>query len=119
MAETPEQHEKTEEPTQKKLDDALKKGDVAKSQEVNSWFMMVAATLMIMIFSGDIASSLAGLLKSFLGQAHDMPATGSSLRELFRMLSISILAILGPADDLAVRCRTGGEPRSAQTADLA
>lgn len=94
MAESPEQHEKTEEPTQKKLDDALKKGDVAKSQEVNSWFMMVAATLMIMIFSGDIASSLAGLLKSFLGQAHDMPATGSSLRELFRTLSMSILAIL-------------------------
>ena len=29
--------EKTEEPTAKKLSDARKKGNVARSQEVNSW----------------------------------------------------------------------------------
>ncbi len=94
MADTPEQHEKTEEPTQKKLDDALKKGDVAKSQEVNSWFMMVAATLLIMIFSGDVASSLATLLKSVLGQAHDIRANGITLRELVRLLGIGIVSAM-------------------------
>jgi flagellar biosynthetic protein FlhB len=34
VADTPEQHEKTEEPTQRKLDDALKKGDVARSHDL-------------------------------------------------------------------------------------
>jgi flagellar biosynthetic protein FlhB len=94
MAEDPEKHEKTEEPTQKKLDDALKKGDVAKSQEVNSWFMMIAATLFIMIFSGDMASSIATQLKVFLGQAHDLPADGLGLRKLFAILAAGMLAAL-------------------------
>ena len=36
--------ERTEDPTQKRLDDALKRGDVVKSQEVNTWFIMAGAT---------------------------------------------------------------------------
>ena len=32
--------DKTEDPTQKRLDDAHAKGDVAKSQEVNTWFVI-------------------------------------------------------------------------------
>jgi len=36
----PEQSSKTEDPSQKKLDDAHKRGDVVKSQEVNNWFMI-------------------------------------------------------------------------------
>ena len=37
--------EKTEDPTQKRLDEALKRGDVVKSQEVNTWFIIAGATL--------------------------------------------------------------------------
>ena len=37
MSDQPDESEKTEEPTQKKLDDAKKKGDLPKSQEVTSW----------------------------------------------------------------------------------
>ena len=95
MADTPEEHEKTEEPTQKKLEDAHKKGDVAKSQEVNSWFLMVAATLVVMIFAKDVVASLGAALKTFLAQAHDLPATGSGLRVLTEMLGVAVLAALG------------------------
>ena len=35
--------EKTEDPTQKRLDEALKRGDVVKSQEVNTWFIIAGA----------------------------------------------------------------------------
>ncbi|RMF07167.1 MAG: flagellar biosynthesis protein FlhB [Alphaproteobacteria bacterium] len=94
MAETPEEHEKTEDPSQKKLDDALKKGDVAKSQEVNSWFVMIAATLMIMMFSGDAASSLARQLKTFLDSAHDLPVDGEGLRALTWALGVGVLSAL-------------------------
>lgn len=38
---------KTQDPTQKRLDDALEKGDVAKSQEVNTWFVIAASTLLL------------------------------------------------------------------------
>ena len=40
MADENDAAEKTEDPTQKRLDDAHDRGDVAKSQEVNTWFMI-------------------------------------------------------------------------------
>ena len=51
-------NEKTEDPTQKRLDDALEKGDVAKSQEVNTWFVISGATLVLSTFSGSIGSGI-------------------------------------------------------------
>lgn len=91
MAETPEEHEKTEDPTQKKLDESKRKGDVAKSQEVNSWFIMVAATLIITLLAGDLASTLSRDLGTFLGQAHALPAGGAELHALMRMLVFAVL----------------------------
>jgi len=37
--------DKTEDPTQKRLDEALEKGDVVKSQEVNTWFVIAGAVI--------------------------------------------------------------------------
>jgi len=36
--------DKTEDPTQKHLDEALDRGDVAKSQEINTWFVIAGGT---------------------------------------------------------------------------
>jgi len=94
MADKPEEHEKTEEPSDKKLEDAHKKGDVAKSQEVNSWFIMVGATIVLMIFAKDMASTLALSLKVILSQAHDIPITGEALVANFQTLGIVILGAL-------------------------
>jgi len=94
MADKPEEHEKTEEPSDKKLEDAHKKGDVAKSQEVNSWFIMVGATIVLMIFAQDMASTLARSLKVILSQAHDIPISGEALVANFQTLGIVILGVL-------------------------
>ena len=40
MAEDQDESQKTEEPTQKRLEEAHKKGEVAKSQEIKHWFMI-------------------------------------------------------------------------------
>jgi flagellar biosynthetic protein FlhB len=90
----PEQHEKTEEPTQKKLEDAHKKGDVAKSQEVNSWFIMVGATIVLMVFIKDMAGTLVLTLKIILSQAHEIPTTGESLVVNFQALGAVVLGAL-------------------------
>ena len=42
MAGDQDQSQKTEQPTEKKLQDAHKKGQVAKSQEVSTWFVLAA-----------------------------------------------------------------------------
>ena len=41
--------------TQKRLDEALKRGDVVKSQEVNTWFIIAGATLVLATFSGGMS----------------------------------------------------------------
>ena len=47
MAEETEKDQKTEEPTQKRLEDAHRKGDVAKSQDVPVWFLFMAAAAIL------------------------------------------------------------------------
>ena len=42
MAEDQDNSQKTEDPTQHKLEEARKKGDVAKSQDVPIWFLILA-----------------------------------------------------------------------------
>ena len=94
MSDEPDQSEKTEEPTQKKLDDAKKKGNLPKSQEVTSWFMLLAATLFIMIFSSDMARSMAGVLGGFLGNLHDIPMDGTGLLDILSQLTLAVVAIV-------------------------
>ena len=83
MAES-EGGEKTEEPTRKKLDDALKRGDVAKSQELNVWFGLAAATLAISIFGDGAVSSLGKTLTRFLKHPETIAIDGTSLRTMAR-----------------------------------
>ncbi|MBT5049237.1 MAG: flagellar biosynthesis protein FlhB [Rhodospirillaceae bacterium] len=68
--ENQDQSQKTEEPTQKKLDDAKEKGQVAKSQEVNHWFMILASTVMVMMFLPTTMKNFGGLLQKFIEQPH-------------------------------------------------
>ncbi len=90
----PDQSEKTEDPTQKRLEDAHKKGDVAKSQEVSTWFVMLAATIVVMMFSNDMMASLATSLKVYLASPHDIAMDGENLRVVWMNLGLGVLAAL-------------------------
>jgi flagellar biosynthetic protein FlhB len=86
------ENEKTEEPTQKRLDEALQRGDVVKSQEVNTWFVLGAATLILLSFSGSMSAGLMNLLRGFLGQAHNIPVNGGGLVHMMQNLGIGTIA---------------------------
>jgi flagellar biosynthetic protein FlhB len=75
MADQAEDDDRTEEPTQRKLDEAIKKGDVAKSQEINTLFVLGGFTLAVMILSGYITQSLTFSLRGFLMNAHQVPSS--------------------------------------------
>ena len=90
-----EQTEKTEEPTQKRLEDAHKKGDVPKSQEVNTWFVIVGATLLIMIFADDMASDLGAAFRGYLEQPHLIPMDGENIRLMSHEVGTMVLAAMG------------------------
>ena len=51
--------ERSEDPTQKRLDEALQRGDVAKSQEVSTWFVMAAGALVLATFSSPMSGGLS------------------------------------------------------------
>ena len=59
MAGEQDDTEKTEDPSQKRLDEAVKRGDVVKSQEVNAWFVLAAAALVLLSFSGSMSLQLS------------------------------------------------------------
>jgi flagellar biosynthetic protein FlhB len=79
MAETAEQDDRTEDPTQRRLDQAIERGDVAKSQEINTLFVLGGLALAILVLSGPITRSLAIDLRGFLMNAHLVPQDGAGL----------------------------------------
>jgi flagellar biosynthesis protein FlhB len=92
MAEERDDTDKTEDPTHKRLEDALERGDVVKSQEVNTWFVIAGATLVIAAFSGSMAASLTTSFRGLLGNAHLVAADGGGLMRLVEKLGFDVLA---------------------------
>lgn len=95
--------EKTEDPTDKKLRDAQEKGDVAKSQEVNTWFIMAASLIVIAGFAGNMAT---GLMESFAGiveHSYSIPVDEGGLRKLWYLIGqMLIVPLLLPLGVLAI-----------------
>src|SRR2546430_14081016 len=89
--------DKTEDPTQKRLDDALAKGDVAKSQEVNTWFIIAGATLILSTFSGSIGGGILTPLRNLVANAGQLCADCAALLALGYMLGYSVLGDVGTA----------------------
>jgi flagellar biosynthetic protein FlhB len=87
--------EKSQDPTQKRLDDALERGDVAKSQEVNTWFLIAGATLVISSFSGSIGSGMQMPLRNLIANSWMIEVDGQGLLALAQSLCYAILTALG------------------------
>ena len=90
-----EQEQKTEEPTQKRLDEAWKRGDVACSQEVVGWFGLLGATLMLAALSGPLARDLGLAVMPFVERPARLPADPVGLRLLISRLLWIVALILG------------------------
>ena len=87
--------DKTEDPTQKRLDDALAKGDVAKSQEVNTWFIIAGATLILSTFSGSIGGGILKPLRTLIANAGQLRTDGAALLALSNTLGYAVLCAIG------------------------
>lgn len=86
---------KTQDPTQKRLDDALEKGDVAKSQEVNTWFVIAGATLVLSTFSTSIGVGIEAPMRNLLMNAHQISVDGPGLLTLTSRLGLLLIGVLG------------------------
>lgn len=95
MAEDNDPESQTEDPTQKRLDDALERGDVAKSQEINTWFMMAGGTLVISTFSGSVGSGLLTPMRNLLANSWMIKTDGKALLALMQQIEFALLAAIG------------------------
>ena len=95
MAGDSDASDKTEDPTQKRLDDAHEKGDVAKSQEVNTWFVIAGATLVLSSFSGSIGGGILMPLRNLVANSWMIRTDGAGLMALTQSLGYSLIAALG------------------------
>src|SRR5674476_1491935 len=87
--------DKTEDPTQKRLDDAHDRGDVAKSQEINTWFVMAGGALVLSTFSSSIGNGIMMPLRNLIANSWMIHADGAGLLALTQSLGVALLAALG------------------------
>jgi flagellar biosynthetic protein FlhB len=95
MSDDNDASDKTEDPTQKRLDDAHDRGDVAKSQEINTWFIIAGATLVLSSFSGSIGSGLLMPMRYLIANSWMIHADGPGLLLLAQSLEYVLIAALG------------------------
>jgi flagellar biosynthetic protein FlhB len=92
MAEEGDSADKTEDPTQKRLDEALQRGDVVKSQEVNTWFVIAGATLVLMAFSGSMGEGLTTTMRGLIANSYGIRVDGPALPGLFQKIGVEMIA---------------------------
>src|ERR1700730_3754738 len=95
MADDNDASEKTGDPTQKRVDDALDRGDVAKSQGINTWFVIAGATLVLSTFSGSIGGGIMPPLRGLIANSWMIHADGPRLLALAQRLEYALIAALG------------------------
>ena len=95
MADDKSQEEKTEQPTPRKLEDARKKGQVARSQELNSVIIIITGMMALLFFSSNIMSNLIGAFH-FNFDKIGIDVTMTNFYNLFIDNGITVVKILAP-----------------------
>lgn len=108
MADDQGEFDKTEEPTQKRLEEAIKRGDVVKSQEVNTWFVIAGAALVLMAFSGSMSRDLAVTMRGLIANSYDISVDGPALPHLFQRIGAEMVAAVAVPFLLLILAALGG-----------
>jgi flagellar biosynthetic protein FlhB len=107
--EQPDNSQKTEDPTAKKLDEARKKGQVPLSREVNNFIMLLASTILIGTAASVMFADLYHIMYAYVEQSYAMPTgpgglsitLGVGFQKVFMvmllpMLVLMVAAFIGP-----------------------
>jgi flagellar biosynthetic protein FlhB len=94
MADDRDDSQKTEQPTQKRLQDAEEKGDVTQSPDIAAWLVLAAATGFIAVWGSTTASSLRQLMTGFLAQPHALTLDQQTSSGLLTGIGYQLLLIL-------------------------
>ena len=88
--------QKTEEPSQRKLNRARQQGQVTSSQEIKHWGILIAATIAIATIVPGAAFDVMSLNERILMKSYEIPADMFNLRDFFSDVLLTLLGILAP-----------------------
>ncbi|WP_144394462.1 EscU/YscU/HrcU family type III secretion system export apparatus switch protein [Pleionea sediminis] len=91
-----EEYDKTEEATPFKLKEARKKGQVAKSIEINAWVVLVSFTLIFVAFWDQVSSEFAEMFVRIYRIADQIVMSDSTVFMLFNETTSASFKIFGP-----------------------
>jgi len=86
--------QKTEEPSQRKLDEAAKKGDVPQSQEFKHLMVLLGGALAFLVAAGPAIDTVRSELAGFIAHAHQIPTDAGGIRMIVREVGGKILLAL-------------------------
>jgi flagellar biosynthetic protein FlhB len=96
MADDKDDAQKTEEPTQRRLEQAHEHGDIVKSTEVSAFIMLLGTTIAIAVFGGGVAEGFARNFRIFLEQPEQIVVDGAGVLAIFNGSVMRLGGILAP-----------------------
>ncbi|ASN05712.1 flagellar biosynthesis protein FlhB [Virgibacillus necropolis] len=94
--------EKTEKATPKKRQDSRKKGQVAKSQDINTAFLLFFCFLILFIFGDNMGKSLTALYKTAFTEYIQWDLTENSVHQIFVEGTMEMAKIIAPIMGIAI-----------------
>lgn len=95
MAEDTDQEDKTEDPTDRKIEQAIERGDVPKSMEVATFFALAGGTLALMITGTVGLGDFVVGMRSMLANAHQVPIDTGGLMGLAQFSTTKFFFVVG------------------------
>ena len=96
MAEEQQGQERSEQPTAKRLTEARKKGQVARSRELNTLLVMLASAVALWLLSGPAMSGLIALFSQALSPSGDVLRQAELVPAHLMQVMLSALTLIAP-----------------------
>jgi flagellar biosynthetic protein FlhB len=85
--------EKTEEPTAKKLTDARKKGQIARSKDLGTFFVLVGSACAMLLMGKALANSMANMMSHMFSLSRE---EAMDVNALFKVINDGVFQIIPP-----------------------
>jgi flagellar biosynthetic protein FlhB len=96
MADDTDKSSQTEQPTQRRLDEAAKHGDIVKSQEVTTFVVLLGGAITLAMFGHSTAQGFAHDFRMFIEEPDQIAVDATSIMSLFHGIVFSLFALLAP-----------------------
>ncbi len=96
MAENENGQEKTEQPSAKRLEESIEKGDVPKSQELNSVAVIIAVLLVFKYYSGFMGKNLQEMMGYFYQNSSLITVNATTVPQIMELALTAFAGVVGP-----------------------